>query len=286
MKNLVFLLLFTILSVSLVAQDGSFKLDKDYSIAKTGTLDLRSSDADVFITGSDRANAHVKIERTVESKGVVWGEGNFTVDIDEENGNLIIRERQENVRVSVIGYYRENYKIEIQVPLGVSLKIQGDDGDYFIKNINGSVSMDIDDADAELTACAGSQFYFNIDDGDISMDGGKGELEIDGDDSDIKIRNAQFSSIRAEMDDGDIRIETSLVANGNYSIDSQDGSVVLDILGGGGTFDIRHDDARVMTEGNFKSIQKDEDRTQVSLAGGSAKINIRLDDGSVRLSAN
>jgi hypothetical protein len=61
---------------------------------------------------------------------------------------------------------------------------------------------------------------------------------------------------------------------------------VLTILGGGGTFDIRHDDARVLTEGNFKSIQKDEDHTKISLADGSAKINIRLDDGSVRISAN
>jgi hypothetical protein len=286
MKKTAFLFVFTVLSISIFAQTGTFKLDKDYSISKTGTLDLRSSDADVFITGSARTTAHVKIERTVESKGVVWGDETFSVDIDEENGNLLIRERQERVRVGVIGYYREHYKIEIQVPLGVSLKIQGDDGDYFIKNINGAVSLDIDDADAELSDCTGTQFSFNIDDGDISMNGGQGDLEIDGDDSDIKIRNGKFASIRAEIDDGDLSIETSLAGNGNYSLDSQDGSIVLNILGGGGTFDIHHDDARVVTEGNFTSIQKDEDRTKVSLTGGSAKINIRLDDGSVRLSAN
>src|SRR5688572_3357890 len=281
-----FLIPLALCMTPLFAQNGNFKLDKDYSIGKTGTLDLRSSDADVFITGSDRSTAHVKIERTVESRGVVWGDETFSVDVDEENGNLFIRERQENVRVGVIGYYKENYKIEIQVPVGVSLKIQGDDGDYFIKNIGGSIAMNIDDADAELHSCTGSKFYFNIDDGDISMDGGQGELEIDGDDSDVRIRNATFTSINAEMDDGDMRIETSLVATGHYQIDSQDGSIILTILGGGGTFDIRHDDASVFTEGNFKSIQRDEDHTKISLADGSAKINIRLDDGNVRLSAN
>lgn len=286
MKKTGFLLTFMVLGISGFAQSGNFRLDKDYAISKTGTLDLRSSDADVFITGSDRTTAHVKIERTVESKGVVWGDEKFSVDVKEENGDLLIRERQESVRVGVIGYYRENYKIEIQVPIGVSLKINGDDGDYFIKNVNGSISMDIDDADAELSGCAGNQFSFAIDDGDISMDGGQGELEIDGDDSDVKIRNGKFTSIHANMDDGDIRIETSLAGNGDYTIDSQDGSIVLNILGGGGTFDIRHDDARVITEGNFQSVQKDDDRTKISLAGGSAKINIRLDDGSVRLSAN
>jgi hypothetical protein len=274
-----------LLITPLFAQHGNFKLDQDYSISKTGTVDLRSSDADVFITGSDRTTAHVKIERTVESKGVVWGDEEFTVKVEEENGDLIIRERQENVRVGVIGYYRENYKIELQVPIGVSLKVQGDDGDYFIKNINGFISLDIDDADAELYSCTGNKFWFRVDDGDILMDGGKGELEIEGDDSDVRIRNAAFTSIEVDMDDGDMKIETSLAANGNYSIHSEDGSIELNITAGGATFDIRHDDARVVTEGNFKSIQKDEDHTRVSLADGSAKVNIRLDDGGVRLYA-
>lgn len=285
MKKYAPLLVLALLTSVLQAQHGNFKLDKDYSINKTGLVDLRSSDADVFITGSDRATAHVKIVRSVESKGVVWGDEDFSVTVEAEDGNLIIRERQENVRVGVIGYYRENYKIELAVPVGVSLKITGDDGDYFIKNINGSISMNMDDADADLSACAGNKFYFKIDDGDIVMDGGKGELEIEGDDSDVRIRNAAFTSIRADVDDGDLRIETSLATGGNYDFHEQDGSLEMNITGGGGTFDIRHDDARIVTEGNFKSIQKDEDHTKLTLANGSAKVNIRLDDGGVRLNA-
>lgn len=285
MKRTSLLLAFTLLALSLFAQNGNFKLNQEYAIGKTGTIDLRTSDADVFITGSTRTNAHVKIERTVESKGIVWGDEDFSVRVEEENGNLMIREQQENVRVGVIGYYRETYKIQIEAPVGVTLKIEGDDGDYFIKNINGAISLDIDDADAELSGCAGNKFYFNIDDGDITLDGGQGELEINSDDADVRIQNAKFTSIRAEIDDGDLTIETSLATNGTYSIDSEDGSIILNITGGGGTFDIRHDDARVVTEGNFNSIQRDEDRTKLSLADGSAKINIRLDDGRVKLTA-
>ena len=103
---------------------------------------------------------------------------------------------------------------------------------------------------------------------------------------DVEIRQAHFTKIDADVDDGDLVIETSLHDKGEYSLSAEDGSVALKITSGGGEFDIRHDDARVVTEGNFKSIQKDEDHTRISLAGGSAKINIRLDDGSVRLSAN
>jgi hypothetical protein len=280
-----FLLSFAVLSTSLFAQHGNFKIDQEYSMSKTGTIDLRSSDADVFITGSSRSTAHVKIERTVETKGIVWGDDNFSAEVKEENGNLVIRDHQQGVRIGVIGYQHEVYKIQIEAPEGVTLKINGDDGDYFIKNINGSISMDIDDGDAELSGCAGTKFNFTIDDGDISMNGGEGDLEIRSDDSDVTIQKAAFTSIRAKMDDGDMNIETSLAANGDYSFDAEDGSVVLTITDGGGIFDIRHDDARVVTEGNFKSIHESEDHTQISLSNGTAKINIRLDDGGVRLIA-
>jgi len=285
MKKYSFAMVFTMLTVVLFAQKGNFKLDQEYTISKTGAINLRSSDAKVFVTGSDRSTAHVKIERSIVSKGFVWGNEDFSVNVEEENGNLIIREREGGIRVGVIGYYHESYKIEIEAPPGVSLTIQGDDGDYFIKNINGSIVLDMDDADAELQGCSGNKFFFRLDDGDISMDRGQGELEIVADDADVEIRNAQFTVIRAEVDDGDLNIETSLSSNGNYSFDSEDGAIILNITSGGGTFDIRHDDGRVVTEGNFRSLQKDEDQTRLLLADGSAKVNIRLDDGRVKLSA-
>jgi hypothetical protein len=63
--------------------------------------------------------------------------------------------KKSSSRVGVVGYYSEEYRIEIEVPIGVSLKVRGDDGDYYIKNISGSVLLDLDDADAELAGCTG-----------------------------------------------------------------------------------------------------------------------------------
>jgi Putative adhesin len=284
MKKLI-LVVFTLFSVTLFAQKGNFRLDKEYSIGKMGTVDLQSSDAKVFITGSNRNTAHVKIERTVTSRGIVWGDENFSVDVKEENENLIIRENHGGVRVGVIGSYNESYKIEIEVPTGVSLTLDGDDGDYFIKNVNGSILLDIDDGDAEIRNCLGNKFSFRLDDGDIIMDQGQGELDLRADDGDVEIRNAKFTSIHAEMNDGDLIIETSLSSSGNYFLDTEDGTIALNVTSGGGTFDIRHDDGRVVTEGNFKSIERDEDQTRFSLADGSAKVNIRLNDGKAKISA-
>ena len=286
MKNITILLLSFWVSATAFAQDGEFHLDKNYKISKNGTIDLGSSDAKVFITGSSRTDAHIKIDRKVTVKGWYSSSEEFSVEVEADNGNLKIREYQKGLNGGVVSYYKEEYKIEIEAPEGASLIVRGDDGDYYIKNINGSISMSIDDADAELAGCKGDKFSFRIDDGDIRMDSGKGSLEIDADDADVEIYKANFSSIHANVDDGDLIIETTLSDNGEYVLDSQDGMISMNITGGGGEFDIRHDDAHVSTQGNFKTIDEGESRTKISLAKGSARVTMRVDDARVRLTAN
>jgi hypothetical protein len=60
----------------------------------------------------------------------------------------------------------------------------------------------------------------------------------------------------------------------------------MNITGGGGTFEIRHDDGHVNTNGDFKVLAQEEHFTKVSLAAGSATINVRADDANVKLSAD
>lgn len=278
------LLLFSTLIA--LAQNDDFHLDKDYAIAKNGTIDLTSSDAEVIITGTAlAATAHVKIDRSVTVKGWYKSSGSFRVDVESENGNLKIREHQTGVSAGIIGYYSENYKIQIEAPEGVSLTIRGDDGDYFIKNIDGAISMTFDDGDAQLIGCDGDSFRFRLDDGDVKMDKGKGAIDVVADDADVEILNASFTSINARFDDGDFIVHTSLTNGGDYSIDLQDGMVAFHILGGGGEFNVRHDDSRVVADGDFKTLEDSEDFTRLTLGAGTAKVHVRADDAGVRLIA-
>jgi hypothetical protein len=286
MKHLFFAFFMLCFVSALIAQDGNFSLDKTYTIDKSGIIDLRCSDAKVFITGSARNDVHVKIERKVSAKGWSASSGNFSVEIDEQSGNLKIHERQTGSNVSVGGYYKEDYRIDIEAPQGVSLSIRGDDGDQFIKNINGAITLSVDDADVELAQCKGKDFNFRIDDGDIRMDGGKGNLEITADDADIEIYHAQFTSIKANVDDGDLIIETSIDDDGIYKIHAQDGSIALNITEGGGQFDIRHDDTHVSTHGPFKSLVQRDEFTQLSLSGGQARVFVTADDARLKLTAH
>ena len=248
-----------------------------------GTIELNSSDAKVYITGSNRSTAHVKIFRKVTTKGVAFGQEDFFVEVSEAKGDLYIREKAHSTVIGMIGYSHEEYTIRIEAPEGTSLEVNGDDGDYLITNINGVISLDLDDADVDLTGCSGDSFDFRLDDGDIRMDEGRGRLEINGDDADIEIKNAQFTSVIADLDDGDFIVETSLADNGEYMIRAQDGLIDITITKGGGKFDIRHDDSRITTVGNFEEVQRSESRTSLSLASGTARVDIHSDDARVRL---
>jgi hypothetical protein len=285
MKNLLTLafLLAATISFAQTTKTGNYHIDQDYKVAGKGTIRLTCSDAKVFITGSDRTNANIKIDREVETKGLAFGHEEFSVDIDEADGNITIRERSNSSYSGIVGYHNEHYTIKIQVPKGVSLIINGDDGDYFIDHIDGAIDVDLDDADLELTACNGDDFRLKLDDGDVKMDQGRGSLEIDGDDTNIQIRNAAFSRISAEMDDGDFIVETSLTDNGDYYINTQDGRIAFTVTGGGGRFDIRHDDASIRTDASFSSVEESDDRSRFTLGTGNAKVDIRADDASVRL---
>jgi hypothetical protein len=271
------------ISFAQTTKTGNYHIDQPYKISSKGTIRLTCSDAKVFITGSDRADVNVKIDRDVETKGIAFGHDEFSVDIDEASGNLTIRERSNSSYSGIVGYHNEHYTIKIDAPKGVSLTLNGDDGDYVIDHIDGAIDVDLDDADIEFTACNGDDFRLKLDDGDVKMDQGRGSLEVDGDDTNIQIRNATFSKISAEIDDGDFIVETSLTDNGNYYINTQDGRIAFTVTGGGGRFDIRHDDASIRTDASFSSVEESEDRSRFTLGTGNAKVDIRADDASVRL---
>lgn len=285
MKTLSTLLLAAIATTATAQSEkfGNYNLDKEFKVGATGTIRLNASDAKVTITGSARSTAHVKIDREVNVKGWTFGEQEFRIDISEEGDNLSIREYKRGSVSGIVGYHSEKYTINIEVPEGVSLEIDGDDGDYFIKSVNGAIELDVDDADVDLIGCKGNFFSVKLDDGDLRMDMGRGELEVDADDADIEIKNANFEKITAEMDDGDFVVETTLAENGNYFVSAQDGLVAMKVLGGGGKFEIRHDDASINAGDGFEFVERSESRTRVATATGSARVEIRADDARVRL---
>lgn len=262
-----------------------FNLDETYAIAENGTINLDSDDANVTITGSDREDVRVVVNYRMRVRGLSFGnkEG-FEMIVEEDNGNLNIFEKErENSTKVVVGSSREEYEITIEAPRGVSLKLNGDDENYRISSIDGSIGIDADDSDVELNECNGDAFSIKLDDGELLMDGGNGSLELELDDGDARIFNGNFSDVHIDTDDGDVDLTTSLADGGNYRFSTDDGDLLLNIAGGGGEFVIRHDDTDISTSSEFEETMSDDELSIYTLPLGNAKINIETDDGNVVL---
>lgn len=277
-------LLFVSIPFLATAQDDVYNLDKSYAVNPDGLIKLTSSDAKVYISGSDRADVRVKIYRNMKSS-LSLVSSSFAVDIQNENGNLIITEKYSGGSLSITGSSGEEYKIEIEAPRNVRLDIHGDGDNYQISNIDGSVEMYLDDADADLKGCKGKDFRFTFYDGDISMDQGAGNLFVKADDGDLKVSQGRFEKVNATIEDGDLVMETALTSDGEYFYDIDDGNLILTFTEGGGDFDITHDDTQIKISESFTPIRQDEYRTKLALKSSNASINIRSDDSVVSLSS-
>lgn len=285
MKKLIFILPVLLISTFSFGQKQSdFHLDETYSMDLGGTIYLEAHDADITIKGENRKDVAVKIDYFVRSKGIEWGNREFTVDVSTRGGDLYIKEfRQGNT--TIMGYVSIEYKINILTPFDTNLDIRGDDDDYSITEVNGEISIDADDADIVMKNCSGNRFFFDIDDGDIFMDQAKGQLTARMDDGDIEVRGADFESIDYRGDDGDVAIETSIGPNSVFKFSGDDATFDIVVTEGGGTFSINHDDGRIDYDNNFRLMEKDDSRTVLSLTGGRGKVVISGDDIRVNLAS-
>lgn len=277
------ILLFTV-AIPIQAQDTEYNLDETYEVDTEGTVYLNSDDAEVTIEATDRSDVHVVVYHSVDVDGWELKSGEeFSMNVESRGGDLYIDEADRNGARLLFGSIERDYRINLQVPKSIALDITGDDGSYELSDIGGALQIEADDADVELRGVTSSSLDFEIDDGSIEMDQGRGVLTLMMDDGDFRVREAQFSEIDADVDDAELDITTSLTDDGFYLFDMDDGDLELNISGGGGEFDISHDDTNIRVGSSFKEIRSNEDNSVYRLPGGTATIEIDTDDGDIDL---
>ena len=270
--------------VAFAQDDREFHMDEVYGISSGGTLYLKTSDADVRVIGADRTDAHVKIDRVEVVRGFSSRSREFDVEVENKGGDLYVTERKGSGTSINFGYQRLDYEILIELPRGVSLQVKGDDDDYYVKNIDGKISMRLDDGNIELSDCMGNDFEIELEDGDLRMDQGAGKIYLELDDGDADIMNAAFEKVEVNMEDGSLNLETTLEGNGTYELSADDADIDFIVLEGGGSFLVRKDDGRVRFTPAFELVEETDYRSELKLPGGNSDVRIRIGDGRVRLS--
>ena len=195
------------------SQTKEYELDETYPIDEGGRIELHSNDADVTIKGSDRDDIRLVVHREIDQRA--WpkrkNQENFFIEVELAEDEAIIREvfRNKFDMSWGINYVNEKrYTIDIEVPRGLDLAIYGDDDDYLIEDIQGSILLHSNDGDAELRHCTGSSFEFRLDDGDVYLSDGRGKLDVRGEDGDFTFEDCNFEEVRARIDDGSLFLAT------------------------------------------------------------------------------
>ncbi len=262
----------------------AFHLDETYTLKNNGTIYLSLHDAGVSIMGENRNDVAVKIDYEVTTKGIEWGSREFNIEVTNQDGDLHIQEYRKSNK-GLVGYSSSHYKVVIKAPYASNWAIKGDDDNYTINTIKGSIRIVADDAEAVLENCGGDSFYFDLDDGSITMDRATGQLTARMDDGKLTIANATLETIDYRSDDGEVSLQTTVGPNAMFKFIGDDTDYDIVVTRGGGTFTIKHDDGRIDYDSNFRLMDKEENRLVLSLTGGRGKVIISGDDIKVNLAA-
>jgi len=299
-----------------------YHLDEVYTIAEGGTIHLNSDDANVQITGSNRSDVHLQVDYRMEFSGFSIGSRDeFEMIVKEQGNNLQISEKDRDFNIIGSAKIEEKqYAIMMEVPKNVSLKIEGDDEQYDISGIGGTIDIAADDTNIQLNNNNGTTFTIKMDDGNLMMNEGSGTLDLDFDDGTVDIDQGNFDEMNVGMDDGNftmqraqgtlniktddgnvdinqgdlrgidvdaddakISIHSKFYDDGIYRLNNDDGTINLGFINSGGRIEVNHDDPGFNIGSAFQTVSEEDHETIFELQGGNAHIKIDTDKGKIKL---
>ncbi len=277
---------FLLLAAGVVgAEDNDYDLDEVYSIQKDGTLSLSTEDAEVILRGTDRKDVHLVVHREINVTGTFtkFEQEPFSMEVEESNGNLMIRESGGSVSISgMFISVEEIYTVEVEVPNSINIRLYGEDDAIDIQGINGKIAVKCEDGEVKIANCDSDEFDLEIEDGELVLRGGRGTLNAFAEDGEITVLAGNYNTIEADVEDGEIEIETSLADNGEYMLRADDGEITFRVTEGGGDFHVRFDDGRGRASRAFETVEEDDNYRHFRLKGGSAVVRAKVSDGDVK----
>ena len=268
-KNLFFCalaILLIVFSAGAMAVEVKKEEVKTVAFKVGGTVHLSALEGNMVVQGWDRDEVQIRMVKRA------WGRSEreaqalldaIEVVIREGNDRLMIRETpSEGQRRHTIfdvfdrdfweerGWRSQVVDFELRVPRHVQLRLEGDEGDVELSQLQGKISVEMDEGDIHVDSVETDDLEIRIDEGDVSVNGcrdvGGGLLKIDADEGRIRIENCRFDEmdlasdegdlILTEVtvrrlwltaDEGDVEADFQPVKNGNYRIEVEEGDIEL-----------------------------------------------------------
>lgn len=249
------------------------------------TLHLQHGDGDVEIRAGATQEIVIDVVYRREINGIGLGdESDFQVEMESSNGDVFVRERRDHgwsigLRFSKL----EEYVYRIELPAGVHLDLEGDDGDVHIEGVAGDLKLRLDDGDVDLRDSEFGRAVLVLEDGDVVAEACSGDFDLTLDDGDVAFRKVRTPTLVLRAEDGEIHLDLEARGAVDWRVRTDDGDVDFRLP--------RTVDARVMLQTEdgrlrwrgLEHVQEDRDygRARAVLGQGEGRIDVETDDGDV-----
>jgi DUF4097 and DUF4098 domain-containing protein YvlB len=253
-------------------------------------LEVTNEDGSITVVGSDTNACRIDSAFTIKaptSEAVKALSKEVSLDVTPTSKGLSIKIDHPK---KMLKNYSYNVDLQIVVPENMNLVLNNEDGNIQVKNLEGQIKIDVEDgdvmcenitADVRLASVDGNidirkskltMLTVKKEDGDVQCDSIIGDCDIQVDDGDVIISYAE-----------DLTKDCKCVVRGN------DGNITIN----GGSFtvcQIKRESGKIDCDnvrGNL-DFELEDGKVSVNYADNipeSCTINVRLEEGNVRLSA-
>jgi DUF4097 and DUF4098 domain-containing protein YvlB len=242
--------------------------EKRFTVQGTPDLTLDTFDGSIDIESWDRPEVLVVVEKRGVDRAVAES---IQVEAEQQGDRITVkvRGRSEDRIGFGFGTYR-SARLVVSVPKASRIHAKSGDGRIEVRRILGGVSVHTDDGSIRLFDVEG-EVEARTDDGSIRVDGVLSQLRLRSDDGTVRVRAHSGSAI-----------------NSDWSISTNDGSVVVELPAGiDAELDAHTRDGRVngrdlnISQADY-SGHRDTLRGRLG-KGGSGRLRVETGDGSITL---
>lgn len=317
----ILVLLILLLAGGALAAEAKKTETQTVPLPRGSQLTIRIDDGNLSLTTWEREEAEIQITRRV------WARSRREAERRLESIEVEIRRRLGEVEMVVFDReggrhgsfwdlfnpeaWREGYgawvEVELRVPEGTALWVEGNDLDVQLGGRLGKVTVRLDDGDIDVRDLEAASLLLDTDDGEVNLyrvnlpqgrasvatDDGRirveecriGQMDTETGDADVAILRCDAEKLSVRTASGDVELEPDLNSLARLRVDTEDGDVVLALPPHvDAELEIETDTGRIRSELDLPVERAEEGgRIQARLGSGRARITIFTEDGDVIL---
>lgn len=269
------------------------RVEKRFPAGTAPEITLATFDGSIQVRPWDRPEVLVEIEKRGSDKAAVDA---VQITSDAKGNRISVDVRKPASEKEFIGigiHHSTTARLVASVPRGSTLTVTTRDGSITVERIDGRLELRTDDGSVRVSEAPGDLTVVTRD-GSITLDRVAGRVDARTGDGGIRLTGAP-ASLFLETRDGAVvvRAEHDTVMQGNWSVRTGDGSVVVELPEGfAAEIDAETQDGSVRSDlpvaGAAAGDERRESRRSLRgrLGAGGKVLKLRTGDGSIRLRAS